>query len=64
MGKTKLPLTISNQIQDIISAELQRRPVIHLHIQVPSHLSEDPEKLAATIIRALREFQPAPDQKE
>lgn len=53
-----------SQIQDIVSKEIQSRPIIHLHIQVPAHLSNDPKKLAASIIRALREFQPVPDPKE
>jgi len=58
----KLPTTLTSQISDIIAVELQRRPVIHLHLQVPTHLANNPEELAATIVRALSEFQVVPDR--
>lgn len=50
-------------IRHIIAEELDRRPVVHLHIQVPADAS-DPTRLADTIARIISDFQtqapPAP----
>jgi hypothetical protein len=52
----------TDQIRTIIAAELDRRPIIHLHIQIPPTLSDDPEKIAAIISQAIRTFQPDPQE--
>ncbi len=51
---------LTDTIKDIISTEIQRRPVVHLTINLPLDTTTNPEHLADTILKVLQDFQCLP----
>lgn len=51
---------LTTQIRNIISTEIQRRPVVHLTINLPLDTTTNPEQLANTILKVLQDFQCLP----
>lgn len=49
-----------DHIRTIIAEEIQRRPIVHLTINIPLDPNSNPEHLANTIIRVLQDFQCLP----